>query len=82
MGITMRTAIVPDRIPLPGQPLRMRLRLWSERPHHALLRLLPERRRRLARGPLGSPIKAGWNDARVDAPGQHEVPGHASPRSR
>ena len=36
MGITMRTAIVPDRIPLPGQPLRMRVRLWSERADHAL----------------------------------------------
>ncbi len=61
MGITMRTAIVPERIPLPGQPLRMRLRLWSER-NITLSYVSYLNADGVSSGPLGSAIKAGWND--------------------
>ncbi|MBE2319148.1 phosphodiester glycosidase family protein [Solirubrobacter sp. CPCC 204708] len=61
MGITIRLDLTPGRIPLPGQPLRMRLRLWSE--HDISLSYLGYfDRDGGANGPLGSPIKKGWND--------------------
>jgi 3',5'-cyclic AMP phosphodiesterase CpdA len=61
MGITMRTAVAGDRIPLPGQPLRMRLRLWSEHPI-TLSYVSYLNADGVSSGPLGSAIKAGWND--------------------
>ncbi len=83
MGITMRTAIVPDRIPLPGQPLRMRLRLWSERPitlsYVSYLNADGASRRPARLGDQGR-----LERPRVDVPGLHEVPGpdHLVPGDR
>ncbi|RKQ91392.1 3',5'-cyclic AMP phosphodiesterase CpdA [Solirubrobacter pauli] len=73
MGITMRTAVVPNRIPLPGQPLRMRLRLWSELPI-TLSYVSYLNADGVSSGPLGAAIKAGWNDLEWTFPATTKFP--------